>query len=376
METNVPQPPRLVGKLWEQAAREVQDFLHKLRLDSVHVITPAVTELDERTDLTGKGDLLTSDGSGPVTQAVGTDNTIPLADSTQTNGWFWSSITNILSKVITTKGDLLGYSTLPARIPVGTDGKVLTADSGQALGVAWSAAGTSTLTTKGDILTRDGSGLVRLPVGSDYKLLEADSAQSDGIGWSALTTILGRSLLPTPGFIANSGVTPTFRGIGAAQAGNLFWNDSREATRIGAGDSPNMPGWPWLGFWLRDSSLTNNVAFEVFRVAMPTDSDLWSGHIEYTAVGSDGTDQHQEVGGLRVSAIRDSASVVAAQVGTPYGTLAHLPLGTLTITWSAAPSGSDAVFSCKINSSIAADVWLYFRLQADNNSQTVTFVQT
>lgn len=329
METNVPQPPRLVGKLWEQAARELQDFLFRLRLNTTHVITPTVTDVDDRTNLAVKGDLLTSDGSGPVTQTVGANDTIPLADSTQTNGWFWSTITNILSKILTTKGDILGYSTLP----------------------------------------------VRVPVGANYKLLEADSAQTSGVGYSTLTTVLGR-LLTSPGLIAHDGATPVVRGIGAAQDGNLFWNDSREDTRIGAGDSPNMPGWPWLGFWLRDSSLTNNVAFEVFRVTMPLDSDLWSGHIEYTAVGSDGTDQHQEVGGLRVSAIRDSASVVAAQVGTPYGTLPHLPLGTLTITWSAAPSGSDAIFSCKINSSIAADVWLYFRLQADNNSQTVTFVQT
>lgn len=41
---------------------------------------------------------------------------------------------------LTTKGDLLAYSTLNARLPVGTNGQVLTADSGQALGVAWAPA--------------------------------------------------------------------------------------------------------------------------------------------------------------------------------------------------------------------------------------------
>ena len=40
---------------------------------------------------------------------------------------------------LTTKGDVYGYSTLDARIPVGTDTHVLTADSTQALGVKWSA---------------------------------------------------------------------------------------------------------------------------------------------------------------------------------------------------------------------------------------------
>lgn len=39
---------------------------------------------------------------------------------------------------LTTKGDLLGYSTTNARIPVGTNGKILAADSTQATGVKWS----------------------------------------------------------------------------------------------------------------------------------------------------------------------------------------------------------------------------------------------
>lgn len=39
---------------------------------------------------------------------------------------------------LTTKGDVLGFSTANARVPVGTNGQVLTADSTQAAGVAWS----------------------------------------------------------------------------------------------------------------------------------------------------------------------------------------------------------------------------------------------
>ena len=40
---------------------------------------------------------------------------------------------------VTTKGDLLGYTSAPARVPVGTDGQVLTADSSSAAGVKWAA---------------------------------------------------------------------------------------------------------------------------------------------------------------------------------------------------------------------------------------------
>lgn len=43
------------------------------------------------------------------------------------------------SSPLTTKGDLYGYDTADARVPVGTNGQVLTADSSDAQGVAWAA---------------------------------------------------------------------------------------------------------------------------------------------------------------------------------------------------------------------------------------------
>ena len=41
---------------------------------------------------------------------------------------------------LTTKGDLFGFDTADARIPIGTNGHILTADSTQALGLKWAAA--------------------------------------------------------------------------------------------------------------------------------------------------------------------------------------------------------------------------------------------
>lgn len=59
------------------------------------------------------------------------------------------------SSPLTTKGDIYGYDTADARVPVGANGTVLTADSTQALGVKWSAVGgTGTVTS---VASADGS---------------------------------------------------------------------------------------------------------------------------------------------------------------------------------------------------------------------------
>jgi hypothetical protein len=47
---------------------------------------------------------------------------------------------------LTTKGDVWGYSTLDARIPVGANNTVLTADSAQALGVKWATPSSGGMT--------------------------------------------------------------------------------------------------------------------------------------------------------------------------------------------------------------------------------------
>lgn len=56
------------------------------------------------------------------------------------NGTAWTAVGGGgLSSPLTTKGDVWGYSTTNARIPVGSNGTVLTADSAETLGVKWAA---------------------------------------------------------------------------------------------------------------------------------------------------------------------------------------------------------------------------------------------
>ena len=61
------------------------------------------------------------------------------------------------SSPLTTKGDLYGFSTLDARIPIGTNNQVLTADSAQALGLKWATPSSAGSTLLGYVTGYSGS---------------------------------------------------------------------------------------------------------------------------------------------------------------------------------------------------------------------------
>lgn len=75
---------------------------------------------------------ITSPQQGMISFLKGTNST------EYYNGSAWIAVAS--SSPLTTKGDLYGYSTTGARVPVGTNGQVLTADSTAATGVAWATA--------------------------------------------------------------------------------------------------------------------------------------------------------------------------------------------------------------------------------------------
>lgn len=77
------------------------------------------------------------------------------------------------SLVVTTKGDLLGYSTVPARVAVGTDGQVPAADSSQALGINYTTIAPNSATDNA-IARFDGATGKPVPVQSS-KLLVTDN---------------------------------------------------------------------------------------------------------------------------------------------------------------------------------------------------------
>lgn len=107
----------------------------------------------------------------------------------QTNGSTTSWVSSAASP-LTTKGDLWGFSTVDARVPVGTNNYLLAADSTQANGVAWKSLGTvSGYTAKGQVLAGSGSGTSSLTAspGDNNYIITSDTAQTNGIKWQALS---------------------------------------------------------------------------------------------------------------------------------------------------------------------------------------------
>lgn len=88
--------------------------------------------------VTTKGDSITHNGTGPVREAVGANDTILMADSTQVTGRAWVTVAAAAAKVLTAKGDLLSRDgSTPVRVAVGANGLELVANSSATPGIQW-----------------------------------------------------------------------------------------------------------------------------------------------------------------------------------------------------------------------------------------------
>jgi hypothetical protein len=112
-------------------------------------------------------------GTCTITAGTATVNSAGSLGITQYDGGFlyfssassaiWFDYTQAGTAIpLTTKGDLFGYSTTNARIPVGANATVLTADSTEALGVKWAtvAGGGMTLINTGGTTFANGTNTI------------------------------------------------------------------------------------------------------------------------------------------------------------------------------------------------------------------------
>lgn len=164
----------------------------------------------------------------PTTRVAGTTITATIWNS-DVLGIYTYINNNIVSalNVLTNKGDLYVYSgSALSRLGIGTDGQVLTVNSGAPLGLNWAAfADAAALTTKGDILGFS-TAPVRVPVGTNGQVLVADSTQAPGIKWGTPTTTT-----PKGAILAWS---PTFAGTSTIPSGWLLCD--------GTSSTPNLIG--------------------------------------------------------------------------------------------------------------------------------------
>lgn len=104
---------------------------------------------------------------------------------------------------LTTKGDLLGFSTVHARLAVGSNGQVLSADSTAATGLKWVAAGS-------------GSGTVTSVAMTVPSIMSIAGSPVTTSGTLAVTLATESANLVFAGPTSGGAATPTFRSLVAA----------------------------------------------------------------------------------------------------------------------------------------------------------------
>ena len=130
------------------------------------------------------------------------------------------------SSPLTTKGDVFGFSTVNARIPVGADTTVLTADSTQTLGVKWAAAaGGGTVTTTGSPATGNltkFSGATSITNGDLSGDVTTSATLATTIAANAVTTSKINNSAVTLAKIANAAASSKLLGSGASGSGSAY----------------------------------------------------------------------------------------------------------------------------------------------------------
>lgn len=238
---------------------------------------------------------------------------------------------------LTTKGDILGFSTLNARVPIGTDGQVLTADSAQSLGLKWST-----------------------PVDTGITQLTGDATAGPGSGSQALTlaTVNGNV-----GTFGSSTAIPTF----TVNAKGLITAASTNVVIAPAGT-------------LTGTTLASNVVTSSLTSVGTITTGVWNGTT--IAINHGGTGQ------TTATAAFDALSPMTTAgdfiYGGASGTGTRLPIGTtgqvLTVSggnpvWAASGGGGGGSTSTVYFKEIRTNLTNAGGLNSGFNTRTLTTYQ-
>lgn len=166
--------------------------------DGTRAVTPdtlAQTYVPQ-TDYAAKGDVLVGTGLGTYSAlaASATEGQPLVVCSTSTTGLAYGNIP-IPQSLLTTKGDLIAAdgTGVPSRLASGTNGQVLTADSSQPLGVNWCSQGVpipiACLTGKGALVSASAANTA-VPLaysGNDGDTLQVCTVCATGLTWAPVT---------------------------------------------------------------------------------------------------------------------------------------------------------------------------------------------
>lgn len=162
---------------------------------------------------------------------------------------------------LTTKGDILSFSTVNARLAVGTNGQVLTADSTQTLGVKWATPSSSGVTTIGTIDTA-GPSANGLTITGTTLFAQSASATNPGM---ILVPTSASALLMTSGSLSVVTDGSTSKINGSNQIESLQPNEER--ITLSSGDITAQ--FVDLAFPIFGSSASSNSA-QAYVVGGPT----------------------------------------------------------------------------------------------------------
>lgn len=138
----------------------------------------------------------------------------------------WQSEVMGTPSPLTTKGDVWGFSTVNARIPVGADGRLLQADSAQALGVGYS---TRNIDVNGNFITNIAAGTSTTPsiyfLGDVASGLYRSAANKIDIAISGVGNAfdIGASTIQSTRAAANVNGSLLLQGLNSTLSANATW---------------------------------------------------------------------------------------------------------------------------------------------------------